>query len=165
METTDFNKARWAEEYAIFRKAIAAASPDRLDWQPDSKSRSTRRLIGHMIGHLQDLSELVDDGVIHHRNEVPFDTLDEALDLFDRSYQDMRSKLDTLDAEGWAEPADFLAPDGSLIANAPRESLSWLFLFDSIHHRGQLTTHLRPTGARVPALYGPSADEGMPGGH
>lgn len=29
-----------------------------------------------------------------------------------------------------------------------------------IHHRGQLTVYLRMTGAKVPALYGPSADEG-----
>ena len=27
------------------------------------------------------------------------------------------------------------------------------------HHRGQLTVHLRQTGALVPAIYGPSADE------
>ena len=27
------------------------------------------------------------------------------------------------------------------------------------HHRGQLTVYLRLNGAKVPALYGPSADE------
>jgi uncharacterized damage-inducible protein DinB len=28
------------------------------------------------------------------------------------------------------------------------------------HHRGQLTVYLRLTSAPVPAMYGPSADEG-----
>jgi len=28
-----------------------------------------------------------------------------------------------------------------------------------IHHRGQLSMHLRPMGAKVPAIYGGSADE------
>ena len=28
------------------------------------------------------------------------------------------------------------------------------------HHRGQLTVYLRLTGQKVPAIYGPSADEG-----
>jgi uncharacterized damage-inducible protein DinB len=28
------------------------------------------------------------------------------------------------------------------------------------HHRGQLTVYLRLTGASVPSIYGPSADEG-----
>jgi len=27
------------------------------------------------------------------------------------------------------------------------------------HHRGQMTVYLRLMGAKVPALYGPSADE------
>lgn len=32
-----------------------------------------------------------------------------------------------------------------------------------IHHRGQLTTYIRPTGGKVPAMYGPSYDEKMGG--
>src|SRR5204862_5560077 len=31
----------------------------------------------------------------------------------------------------------------------------------SSHHRGQLSTYLRPMGSKVPALYGGSADEPM----
>jgi uncharacterized damage-inducible protein DinB len=36
--------------------------------------------------------------------------------------------------------------------------IMWGFLFDKIHHRGQLSTYLRPMGGKVPAIYGPSAD-------
>ena len=32
-----------------------------------------------------------------------------------------------------------------------------------IHHRGQLTTYIRPAGGKVPAMYGPSFDEKMGG--
>jgi uncharacterized damage-inducible protein DinB len=159
VDTTEFNKQCWAQEYEFFRKTIAAAAPDQLDWQPDPKSRSARRLIGHLIGHIQDMTELVDAGVIHHRNEVEFDTLDDALELFDRSYEEMQARLATLDGAGWTKPADFLAGD-FLVMNAPREQLAWLFLFDAIQHRGQLMTHLRPTGRKVPSVYGPSADDG-----
>ena len=28
-----------------------------------------------------------------------------------------------------------------------------------IHHRGQLSSYLRPMGAKVPSIYGPSADD------
>ena len=38
---------------------------------------------------------------------------------------------------------------------------AWGFLFDIIHHRGQLSTYLRPMGSTVPQIYGPSADEPM----
>ena len=37
--------------------------------------------------------------------------------------------------------------------------LAWSFLFDIVHHRGQITTYLRPMGSTVPQIYGPSADE------
>jgi uncharacterized damage-inducible protein DinB len=30
---------------------------------------------------------------------------------------------------------------------------------DQIHHRGQLSVYLRMAGGKVPAIYGPSADE------
>lgn len=160
MDTIEFNKACWAQERDLFRKTIAAAPVGGLDWQPDPKARTVRRLIGHMIGHIQDLVELADNGVINHRNEVPFDTLDQALDLFDRAYDDMQARLAALDADAWAKPADFRVGD-MVIMNAPVEQLAWLMLFDAIHHRGQLTSCLRPSGGRVPALYGPSADEEM----
>jgi len=32
-----------------------------------------------------------------------------------------------------------------------------------IHHRGQLTTYIRPAGGKVPAMYGGSFDEKMGG--
>ena len=35
----------------------------------------------------------------------------------------------------------------------------WGMLFDAIHHRGQLSTYLRPMGGKVPSIYGPSADD------
>jgi uncharacterized damage-inducible protein DinB len=35
----------------------------------------------------------------------------------------------------------------------------WMFLYDQIHHRGQLSIYNRMVGAKVPSIYGPSADE------
>ena len=43
----------------------------------------------------------------------------------------------------------------------PRDAAlrKWV-LNHTIHHRAQLTVYLRQNGIPVPALYGPSADEG-----
>ena len=43
-----------------------------------------------------------------------------------------------------------------------RADFVWGMFFDAIHHRGQLTTYLRPMGGKVPSIYGPSGDD--PGG-
>jgi uncharacterized damage-inducible protein DinB len=36
-------------------------------------------------------------------------------------------------------------------------------LHDQIHHRGQFSVYLRLAGAKVPSIYGPTADEPMGG--
>jgi len=40
-----------------------------------------------------------------------------------------------------------------------RLDVLWLLLNDMIHHRGQFSVYLRMAGGKVPAIYGPSADE------
>ena len=35
------------------------------------------------------------------------------------------------------------------------------FLLDAIHHRGQLSSYLRPMGAKVPSIYGESYDSAL----
>ena len=52
--------------------------------------------------------------------------------------------------------------DGQLAFFGSKRSASgmaWSFLFDIVHHRGQITTYLRPMGSTVPQIYGPSGDE------
>jgi uncharacterized damage-inducible protein DinB len=41
----------------------------------------------------------------------------------------------------------------------PKIEFAWFLLSDQIHHRGQYCVYLRMAGGKVPAIYGPSADE------
>jgi uncharacterized damage-inducible protein DinB len=113
--------------------------------------------VGHLIGHIQDMIELLDDGVIHHRMQVSFSSLDEAVAAFDESYRTLESKLPTVNDDAWAEMADFFVGEQSIM-RAPTQALMWMLFLDSVHHRGQLSTCIRPMGGKVPAIYGPSAD-------
>lgn len=45
-------------------------------------------------------------------------------------------------------------------ARWPRGHTLFVLLCHEIHHRGQMTVLMRQAGLRVPAVYGPSADEG-----
>jgi uncharacterized damage-inducible protein DinB len=42
---------------------------------------------------------------------------------------------------------------------APAAGIITFSLAHSIHHRGQLSSYIRPMGGKVPSIYGPSADE------
>ena len=53
--------------------------------------------------------------------------------------------------------AEFRVGD-RIIATAPTEALTWMLFLDAVHHRGQLSTYIRPMGGKVPSIYGPSAD-------
>lgn len=160
MSTLVFFQGLLTQERGVFVKVVQAVLDEGLEHRPDPKSRSSRELIGHLIGHNLDLAELLDDGVIHHRNQVPFDSVDDAVKQMNDSFGLVLEQLSAIDDDAWLEPAKFLAGD-HLIMEAPREQLAWMMLLDSVHHRGQLSTHLRPMGSKVPAMYGPSADEEM----
>lgn len=45
------------------------------------------------------------------------------------------------------------------MADVRKIDFFWFILMDSIHHRGQFSVYLRMAGGKVPAIYGPSADE------
>jgi uncharacterized damage-inducible protein DinB len=70
--------------------------------------------------------------------------------------------MERMTDEAWAQPAEFRVGARSLMT-APRQALAWMLLLDGIHHRGQLSTLIRPMGGKVPAIYGPSADTAMAG--
>ena len=160
MTNREFFLQRRSMESGMSEKVFGAVPGDKLDWKPEPKARTARELIGHLIGHEQDLVELLESGEIHHRMQVPFTDVADGVSLYRRACQDAEAKLKALDDDTWdGGPGKFIA-GGNVVAEAPRRDLGWLLLCDSIHHRGQLSTYLRPMGSKVPAIYGPSADSG-----
>lgn len=160
MSTLGFFQQLLSQERGIFVKVVGAVLEEGLEHRPDPKARCSRELIEHLIGHNLDMVELIDDGVIHHRNQVPFESMDDAVEQLDDSFALVLEKLATIDDDAWLEPAKFFVGD-QLIMEGPRQQLAWMMLLDSVHHRGQLSTYLRPMGSKVPSMYGPSADEEM----
>jgi uncharacterized damage-inducible protein DinB len=65
-----------------------------------------------------------------------------------------------MDPKKLAMPISFFG-----LLNHPAVVYLTLLQNHSIHHRGQLSTYIRPMGGKVPAIYGGSADEPfeMPG--
>ncbi len=45
------------------------------------------------------------------------------------------------------------------VMNEPLVAYLNMMIVHSVHHRGQLSAYLRPMGAKVPDIYGGSADE------
>lgn len=158
MSTPAFLQGVLGHERGLFRNVISAVLEEGRGHRPDPKARSSQELIEHLIGHGQDLIELLDDGVIHHRNQVPFERVEDAVATLDETLGGVIDRLGSMDEETWMSPAKFMAGE-HLIMEAPRMQLAWILFLDAVHHRGQLSTHLRPMGSSVPSIYGPSADD------
>ena len=72
---------------------------------------------------------------------------------YDRQSAEIGRRLQALPAARWDGALEFFG------SQRPASPMAWSFLFDIVHHRGQITTYLRPMGSTVPQVYGPSADE------
>ena len=71
MTNREFFLQHCAAEFPRFVGVLKAAPADKLDYRPHPKSRSAYELIGHLLGHEQDLLELADTGKINHRIQRP----------------------------------------------------------------------------------------------
>jgi uncharacterized damage-inducible protein DinB len=83
----------------------------------------------------------------------------EVLAFFDERVKATRNWLDKTDAELVAPWT--LKRGGQQMFTMPRIAAFRSFVLShSIHHRGQLSVYLRLNDVPVPAIYGPTADEG-----
>jgi uncharacterized damage-inducible protein DinB len=82
----------------------------------------------------------------------------EAVAAYERNAAALGARLGTLSDAKWDGNARFLV-DGKVAWETNLGDMLFGFLFDAIHHRGQLSSYLRPMGAKVPSIYGPSADD------
>jgi uncharacterized damage-inducible protein DinB len=157
MNNREFFLHLCSSEYPRFLRVLQATPGDRLDYRPHPRSRSASEMIGHLIGHELDLVELARTGSINHRIHVPFDSVHDAVGIYQRAHDELEPKLKALDDGAWERTGKFMV-QGNAIMEAPCRELAWMLLMDAVHHRGQLSTYLRPMGGTVPSIYGPSAD-------
>jgi len=160
MSNREFFLQLCSTEFPRFVGVLQATPAGPLDYRPHPRSRSASELIAHLIGHEQDLLELVETGDINHRMQVPFGEVSEAIEIYREAHEALKPKLAALDDGAWESMGRFLV-QGNLVMQSPRRDLAWMLLLDAVHHRGQLSTYLRPMGGTVPSIYGPSADTMM----
>jgi uncharacterized damage-inducible protein DinB len=80
--------------------------------------------------------------------------------MLDESVAQARAALQKTNDEHLMKPWRFRVGD-RVVSEEPRHVMIQDSVFNHLsHHRGQLTVYLRLAGASVPAIYGPSADEG-----
>ena len=156
MEEKDLLVKFWKKESATTRKVIARI-PEGSDYRHDPKSRPAREIAWQIVQE----ERLLIDGLEKNRldwAEAPAPaTMKEVLAAYDRHLETFGKRLDALTAAHWDGPCPMVFGGHEMKRTGAQQA--WGFLFDIVHHRGQLTTYLRPMGSTVPQVYGPTADE------
>jgi len=157
MNTRDFLRFRLQAEHPAFKRVLEALPADKLDYKPHERCPDARTLVWTLAAELDACVSMAKEGR-YDWNMQPPQPLDDMIALYERSHRDLLSQLGTMDDAGWDRRAQLLM-EGKVVMEQPVGEFLWFILFDSIHHRGQLSAYLRPMGAKVPAIYGPSADD------
>src|ERR1700751_5572348 len=167
MKLTEVLLAQLEREANSSRAALARVPEGHNDWKPHPKSMP--------LGYLAALVATMPSWIVSMVKQDEFDMRspeaakfkplewskrEELVSALDAAVADAREALQGTTDEHLMAPWKFMVA-GHVVSENPRHEM----IFDSVfshlaHHRGQLTVYLRLNEASVPAIYGPSADEG-----
>ena len=145
---TDF----WSKESKTTRKVLSRI-PEGSDYKPDPASRTAREIAWQIVCEEKMIIDALENGKAEWAPPPIPPTMKEVVDTYEKQSDQIRERWSSLPAERWNGKLDFFGGE------RPASPMAWSFLFDIVHHRGQITTYLRPMGSKVPQIYGPSGDE------
>jgi uncharacterized damage-inducible protein DinB len=158
MSTRDFYLEHLKAEAPAFVKVIRALPAERADYRPHPKSRSAAELAWLLADSTKSASTLAEKHRVEFKDPKVQGSPTAAADALEHAQKDLLKRLARVDDKAWEQEAQLLM-DGKVVWKAPLGAMLWGLLFDSIHHRGQLSTYIRPMGGKVPSIYGPSGDD------
>ena len=165
MKLTEFFMAELDREVERSRRTLEQVPEGKYDWKPHDKSM----IFGYLANMVATIPMWVAMEITQDELDVApadggkmeqkrMDTSEALVKALDKAAADARSALEKTTDEHLMTSWRLLAR-GQVVMESSRQE----FIQDTInhwaHHRGQMTVYLRLLGAKVPSLYGPSADD------
>jgi uncharacterized damage-inducible protein DinB len=168
MKITELLLAELDREAVGIRKTLERVPEGKNDWKPHDKSMPLGALATivanipawlDMVVNMDEL-DINPPGGSKYRPPV-WKTRRDLLDQFETSLKKGREVLNNTTDDRLLNTKWRMLSGGKLMSEQSRyEAVRDGVLNHMAHHRGQLTVYLRLNEAKVPAIYGPSADEG-----
>ena len=153
----EFLIADFEREIPTTVRVLGAVPAGSLDYAPDAKAKTALGLLRHLALEDAWLLDCVAGGAF---TQPPDDSdacgVMTPADAVARYNQLVPASLARVRAMSGDQLSAILDLFG--IVQAPAVAFIGMALKHSVHHRGQLSTYLRPMGGKVPGIYGPSAD-------
>jgi uncharacterized damage-inducible protein DinB len=143
-------------ELKTTRRVIEAIPADKGDYKPDPKSMSSMELAKHIASSEVFFMMGAAHGEFKRESAAMADSVKTPADVsawYEEHGNKAAAALAAVSGEDLAKNLHFAVFD------LPAIAYIGLMISHSAHHRGQLSAYLRPMGAKVPRIYGGSADE------
>jgi uncharacterized damage-inducible protein DinB len=157
MNTREFFIRQFKAERPKFVSVLRALPGDKLDYRPHERSTPAGGIAWFLVLELRALLDLLQTGENRWQQPPAPASSDEIAREYETTAGEFERALSSADDAQWEREARMFVGD-KLVFKRPLGEILWDFFFDAIHHRGQLTTYIRPMGGKVPAIYGPSGD-------
>ncbi|MDB4951032.1 MAG: DinB family protein [Gemmatimonadetes bacterium] len=149
-------------EHQTTLRVLRGYPDDKLDLRPGEKSMSARELVKIFVLEQWLAERAMTEGFDWSspppaQPELP-PTIEGVAQLLDERHRTVVELVRDASDEDLAGTVKFFTAPKTL-GDVPKLDFLWGMIYDQIHHRGQLSVYLRVAGAKVPSIYGPSADE------
>lgn len=144
-------------EFPITRKVLAAVPNDKGSYAPAEKSMTALELAWHIASaEVWFFNSIAGGAFPKDEGRRPDDIRTPAAVLawYDANHGPALAKVKAMTGEAAAKVIDFYG-----VIQMPAIAFMQFNVKHTCHHRGQLSVYLRPMGAKVPSIYGGSADE------
>ena len=138
------------------RSVLAAVPNTNLDYRPDPCAKTAKELLRHLAGADNFfLKSVIDGAFVPGSVKVPEELTSpqEVADWYANEHATYLEAIGKLSGEHLIGMVDFRG-----MFQRPAFTFLQMGLVHAVHHRGQLSTYLRPMGGKVPAIYGESYD-------
>lgn len=168
MKITELLAAELDREAVGIRKTLEQVPEGKNDWKPHPKSMALGSLativatIPSWVDMMVNMDELdINPPGGSKYKPAEWKTRSELLEQFENSLRRGREVLSKTTDDRLLNTKWRMLSAGKVVSEQTRyEAIRDGVLNHMAHHRGQSTVYLRLNGAKVPAIYGPSADEG-----
>jgi uncharacterized damage-inducible protein DinB len=156
----DFLCADFEREMQTTQSVLGAVPTGHLNYQPAAKNKTGLGLVRHITLEDEWLLNCIANGAF---TQPPDDsdacgimTPADAVARYKQKVPAALARVRAMSGEQLSKVMDMLG-----LFQAPGINMLALALKHSVHHRGQLSSYLRPMGGTVPSIYGPTADKPM----
>jgi len=164
MSIADMLLPEFDQEMATTRRVIERVPTDKGKFKPHPKSFA----LGHLTQLVAGMPGWITNAVTQTSLDLggypgySYEKTEDLVKSFDKNVKEARQAIAA------AKDSDFnvnwsLKRGDQVFFTAPRAVIVRQTINHLVHHRGQLTVYLRLVDVAVPSIYGPTADEPVPG--